>query len=454
MDIQSAITKERLFFAEHKTQTYDFRIAALKKLATTIRLYEPQITQALWNDLRKAEAESYATEIGLVLKEIAGAVAKLRRWMRPKHYHTPLMLMGSKSKTIYQPYGVVLIIAPWNYPFQLLFSPLIGAIAAGNCAMVKPSPTAAHTSEVIKTIIQAAFDSVHVAMADISTEKMEELLAEKFDYIFYTGGASYGKHVMQCAAKNLTPITLELGGKSPCIVDSDANLEMAARRIVWGKFINAGQTCVAPDYLLVHEGIKKELLRLLAKEINRQWGAEPKLSSDYPRIISRTHCQRLAKLLSNGNIAIGGQVDLEQNYIAPTVLTEVDMKSELMEQEIFGPIMPIVEFSEIDSAIDFINERPHPLAIYCFTKNRATSGLVVANTRSGGVCINDVVVQVANTNLPFGGVGDSGIGNYHGLNSFLTFSHQRAVVRTTTLFNLGVKFAPYKSKINILKKFM
>lgn len=452
MEIRETITKQRVFFASGITKSYDFRIRSLNALADAIKEHQAQITEALYKDLHKSEFESYATEIALVLGEIKDAVSNLRRWMRPQRSRTPLLLLGSRSRVISEPYGVVLIMAPWNYPFQLLFAPLVGAIAAGNCAILKPSPQAAVVCQVIDIIVRAAFDPAHITMAHTANNEMAALLAERFDYIFYTGGAEYGRQVMLSAAQHLTPITLELGGKSPCVVADDANLAVAARRIVWGKFLNAGQTCVAPDYILVQNSVKTQFIELLCHEIRRQFGTEPRKSPDFARIISTAHCRRLAQLMECGQRVIGGEYDIEQRYIAPTILTEIREDSELMKSEIFGPLLPVIGVDDIEHAICWINSRDKPLALYCFTESRNISRRVVGQTSSGGVCINDVVVQVANTYLPFGGVGLSGIGSYHSVYSFRTFSHQRAIVRSTTLFNIGFKFAPYGSKVKQLKK--
>lgn len=452
MDLEMLVAEQRMFFKEHQTKSYSFRIEALRKLYASIVIHQQQISDALWEDLHKSEFESYATEIGFVLGEIKDAIRNLKSWMKPESKNTPMVLFGSKSKVISEPYGVTLILAPWNYPFQLQISPLVGAIAAGNCAILKPSPQTPHVTAVLKRIIEYAFPSKYIVLADIENEQMESLLLQRFDYIFYTGGVGYGKHIMHAAAENLTPVTLELGGKSPCIVDKDTNLKIAARRIVWGKFINAGQTCVAPDYLLVHKDIKDEFINCLIKEIETQYGPDPKVSPDYVRIISHTHCRRLENLMKHGVIVAGGVVDRTEKYIAPTLLVDVDLTSELMTEEIFGPLLPVLQFTNITEVVSFINAREKPLALYYFGQSTAQARRIINETTSGGTCINDVVVQVANTYLPFGGVGNSGMGNYHGIYGFRTFSHQRAIVCTTTWFNLGVKFAPYKSKIKLLKK--
>lgn len=451
-NLKKIVAEQRIFFNEHQTKSYTFRIEALRKLYASIIMYQQQIADALWKDLHKSEFESYATEIGFVLGEINDAIKNLKRWMKPQSKKTPLVLFGSKSKVLSEPYGVTLILAPWNYPFQLQISPLVGAIAAGNCAVLKPSLQSKTVTAVLKRIIEETFQPNYIALIDIENDQMDCLLAQRFDYIFYTGGVGYGKHIMRVAAESLTPVTLELGGKSPCIVNKDANLKIAARRIVWGKFINSGQTCVAPDYLLVHEEIKDKFINYLIEEIETQYGSNPKVSPDYVRIITKAHCQRLENMMKHGIIVAGGEVDRKEKYIAPTILVDVDINSELMTEEIFGPLLPVLPFTDITKAISFINTKEKPLALYYFGQNSTQTSRVINETTSGGACINDVVVQVANTFLPFGGVGNSGMGNYHGIYGFRTFSHQRAIVCTTTWFNLGIKFAPYKSKIKLLKK--
>lgn len=454
MNIQYLIEQQRLFFKDQNTIPYAFRIEALRKLASVITASEKEISDALWKDLHKGEFESYVTEIGFVLGEIQVAIKHLKQWMKSKRKKTPLLLFGSKSKLVFEPYGLTLIMAPWNYPFHLQISPLIAAIAAGNCAILKPSTQAANVSKVLHKIINQTFDSRHIVLlADITHTQMDALLNEKFDFIFYTGGVNYGRRIMEAAAKHLTPIALELGGKNPCIVDSDANLKIAARRIVWGKFINAGQTCVAPDYVLVNKKIKDEFIEYLKSEILRQYGSDPKINDDYCRIINIAQTERLVGLLKDGKIIFGGQSDIEQKYISPTLLQEVNMSSELMKEEIFGPILPIFEFESLEEVLSLVNEREKSLALYYFTENASKAARMIRSTTSGGACINDVVVQIANPNLPFGGVGNSGMGNYHGIYGFLTFSHQRSLVYSSTKFNIGLKYAPYGKKLGLLRKF-
>lgn len=452
--IQDLIQSQRLFFTEHITREIPFRLCALDRLQEGIRKYEPELTEALRNDLGKSAFESYASEIGLILREIKSAKKHLAGWSKEKKCPTPLFMAGSKSFVHPEPYGVVLIIAPWNYPVQLTLSPLIGAIAAGNCAIVKPSPDAPCTSDVLTRLIDECFESEYIAVTATDAHTTEMLLQERFDYIFYTGGVRFGQSVMEAAARHLTPVTLELGGKSPCIVDDDADLPVAARRIVWGKLLNCGQTCVAPDYLMVHSTIKDRLIDAIRQEIARQYGEDPRLSPDYPRIVNRRHIDRLLPLLKDGDIVCGGTADPDERYIAPTLIENVRPGSPLLTDEIFGPILPVIPFDDIDDCVEYINTHEKPLALYYFTRSKKRARYMIQHTSSGGVCINDTISHVVNSDLPFGGIGNSGIGQYHGRYSFETFSHPKSVVKTTTAFNIGLKFAPYAQKLRTLKKWL
>ncbi len=449
------IESQRAFFVEHITREIPFRLCVLDRLAEGIKNREEQISQALHADLGKSVFESYATEIGFVLHEISVAKRNLQSWSRDRRRFTPLFLFGAKSRIHYEPYGCVLIIAPWNYPFQLALSPLVGAIAAGNCAIIKPSGEAPHTAEVLKELIDECFESEYIAVTAPNRETTEELLKERFDYIFYTGGVEYGRHVMEMAAHHLTPVTLELGGKSPCIVDDDADLKVAAQRIVWGKLLNCGQTCVAPDYVLVHRSVQQRFIELVKAEITRQYGENPQQSPDYPRIINERHFDRLTSLLDNATILHGGTHDRADRYIAPTLIaSDMADKSPLLTQEIFGPILPILPFDDIDDCVEYINLREKPLALYYFTRSRKRANYMIQHTSSGGACINDTITQTANGNLPFGGIGESGMGAYHGRTSFDTFSHCRGVVRSSLRFYPRIKFPPYGDKLKQVKKLM
>lgn len=445
------VSNQRLFFNKHQTKKLSFRIEQLKLLQQAILDNEAAITKALNADLNKPELESYVTEIGSCLEEIKYALKHIRSWVKPKKVRTPLPYLPASSKVYSEPLGVVLIIGAWNYPLQLIISPLIGAIAAGNCAIIKPSEIAVNTSTLLAEIIPKYFDSSFISVVEGGKEVTQQLLEEKFDHIFFTGSPQVGKIIMSAAAKQLTPVTLELGGKSPCIVDADTHLEYTARRIVWGKFLNAGQTCVAPDYLLVDRKIKKDLLEHLKQIIQEFYGATPETSPDYARIINQHHFQRLCELLKTGEIVVGGDTNPSDYYIAPTVIDGVSPEEGVMQEEIFGPILPVIEYTNLSEAIAFVNAKPKPLALYFFSNNKQHQNQVLQETASGGACINDTIVQIAFPGLPFGGVGDSGIGRYHGKTSFETFSHQRSVLHKSFWVDLKLRYAPYKGKLKFLK---
>jgi len=414
----------------------------------------PAIENALKNDLGKSPEESYLTEIQILLDEIHYQVSHLKRWSKPKLVKSGLALFPSKSQIVLEPYGLVLIIAPWNYPFQLLLNPLIGAIAAGNCAVVKPSNQALHTAVVSEKIIQSVFDRDYVRVVRGDRAELDWLLDYQFDYLFFTGSPATGRHIMQKAARNLCPVTLELGGKSPCIVSSSANIELAAKRIAFGKFINAGQTCVAPDYILVQKECKQALIDGLKQAINSFFGTNCQSSPHYGRILSDRFFNRLISLMntSGGTIVAGGETDRSQRYIAPTLIEQPSLDSMLMQEEIFGPLLPILEYTTLDEAIAFVNAHNKPLALYYFG-DKKEGDYVLSHTSSGGSCINDTILHVANKYLPFGGVGESGMGKYHGKCSFDLFSHHRAVVSSSGWFDLAAKYPPYKH-IGVLKKIL
>ena len=445
------VSNQRLFFNKHQTKKLSFRIEQLKLLQQAILDNEAAITKALNADLNKPELESYVTEIGSCLEEIKYALKHIRSWVKPKKVRTPLPYLPASSKVYSEPLGVVLIIGAWNYPLQLVISPLIGAIAAGNCAIIKPSEIAVNTSTLLAEIIPKYFDSSFISVVEGGKEVTQQLLEEKFDHIFFTGNTQVGKIIMSAAAKQLTPVTLELGGKSPCIVDGNTHLEYTARRIVWGKFLNAGQTCVAPDYLLVDRKIKKDLLEHLKQIIQEFYGTTPETSPDYARIINQHHFQRLCELLKTGEIVVGGDTNPSDYYIAPTVIDGVSPEEGVMQEEIFGPILPVIEYTNLSEAIAFVNAKPKPLALYFFSNNKQHQNQVLQETASGGACINDTIVQIAFPGLPFGGVGDSGIGRYHGKTSFETFSHQRSVLHKSFWVDLKLRYAPYKGKLKFLK---
>ena len=446
------IAAHKTFFSTHKTKDIGFRLTQLKTLKKAILQYQQKIEAALWQDLHKSPEEAYLTEISLVIGEIDNHVKHLKKWAAPKRVASPLHLKPASSKIMYEPLGTALIVAPWNYPFQLLINTLVGAISAGCCSVLKPSPDTPTVAKVMDDMIAENFDSNYISVVHGGRETNTLLFAQRFDIIFFTGSPKVGKVVMKAAAENLTPVVLELGGKSPCIVDADANIDIAAKRIIWGKLINAGQTCIAPDYLFAHESIKDELLNKIAKNIKLMYGDDIKQSRFYPRIVNQSAVERLSGLLDQGTIHTGGEIDMKEKFIAPTIIDNVQPDFKIMQAEIFGPILPVMSFSHINETIDYINKNEKPLAFYYFGKNKNAKD-ILAKTSSGGACINDTLMHVSNHNLPFGGVGNSGLGNYHGQNSFFAFSHKRAVVTNPTWIDLPLKYIPFKY-FNIIKKLL
>lgn len=443
--IMDILDSQRTFFTSGSTRTRDFRRTALQQLKNSVQTHLPALYEALWKDLHKSEAEAYLTEVGITLREIDDQLRHLRGRMREQGVGTPLFLRPSRSRIVYEPFGNVLIMAPWNYPFQLSFAPLAGAIAAGNCAVLKPSPYTPNVSAVIRQIVESAFPSHYIAVIEGHREVNEALLAERWDYIFFTGSPELGRTVMRAAAEHLTPVTLELGGKSPCIVDNSANVEVAARRITWGKFLNAGQTCIAPDYLLVHQNVKAPLLERIEYWIGKFYGPEPATSPNYGRLVNDRAFGRVASYLDNGTIITGGETDPAQRYIAPTLL-DLGAPTDsvpVMQAEIFGPVLPVMEFVHLDEAVEFVNRHEKPLALYYFGSPK-TARDVLRRTSSGGACINDTVLHIANDRLPFGGVGNSGMGKYHGKASFLTFSNRKSVLVSPKNIDIPLKYPPYR----------
>jgi aldehyde dehydrogenase (NAD+) len=441
--IQTILQQQRAFFATGQTQSIEFRTQQLQRLKQAVIDRQDEILAAVKADLGRPEFEGYF-ELASVT-EINTALKNLKTWMKPQPVKTSVDVFPAKAWIQPDPLGVVLILGPWNYPFSLVFSPLVGAIAAGNCAIVKPSEYAAETSRVVADLVRSMFESDYVAVVEGDAEVGQALLKERFDHIFYTGGSAVGKIVMTAAAQHLTPVTLELGGKSPCIVDATANLEVAAKRIVWGKFINAGQTCIAPDYLLVDRQIKATFLPLLKQAVENFYGENPINSPDYGRMINARQFDRLVRFLGDGQAIVGGKFDPDQRYISPTILDQVSADAPVMQEEIFGPILPILEYDSLNQAIEFINQRPKPLALYLFSNNAQIQQQVLNSTSSGGVSINDTVMQVGINGLPFGGVGASGMGSYHGKYSFDTFSHYKAVLKRDTWLDLAWRYAPYNA---------
>ncbi|MGI6421644.1 MAG: aldehyde dehydrogenase [Syntrophomonadaceae bacterium] len=448
------VEKQRSFFGSGKTRDLHFRHETLKRLEAKILEMEEEMLAALSQDLGKSPFEGYSTEIAPIMGDIKYMRKNLKRLARPRRVPTPLGLAGGYSSITPQALGLVLIIAPWNYPLHLLFRPLIGALAAGNCVLLKPSEHAPASAALARRIIQDTFLDGHVALIEGGIEVGQALLEQKFDHIFFTGGSHIGRIVMEKAARHLTPVTLELGGKSPCLVEPDLNPRLSARRIVWGKFLNAGQTCVAPDYLLVNHLVKDKLIEEMQRAITSFYGPDPQNSPDYPRIINQSHFRRLTGLMKGGRIICGGQTEEESRYIAPTLIEEVSWEDPVMGEEIFGPLLPIMEYQELDEALEMINKQPKPLALYLFSKDKRVQSRVLNETSSGGVCINDTISQLLPHQLPFGGVGDSGMGSYHGDESFFCFSHRRSVFRNTTLLDLKAKYPPYRLSLKHLKQLM
>ena len=443
-EIISIVEAQKAYFRSGETLSLKHRQKALCTLSKALKQWESRIAEALWKDLHKSYEEAYMTELSIVLGEIDNHLRHLKRWMLPKPVGTPIKMMPSRSKVIAEPLGCSLIMAPWNYPVQLLLNPLVGAISSGCTAILKPSPYVPHVSKVLEQMIKESFRPEYIAIVQGNREVNTALLEQRFDIIFFTGSPDLGRKVMRAASEHLTPVVLELGGKSPCIVDKDANIAMAARRIAWGKSLNAGQTCIAPDYLLVHADVKEQLVSALKKEFTRLHGANPKEAKHFVRIVNERAFDRLVGYIQGADVVMGGEYDREERYIAPTLIDHVDVNSPIMQEEIFGPIFPIVTFSTTEEAIRFVTDREKPLALYYFGESKKNIRNVLKHTSSGGACINDTIMHIANENLPFGGVGQSGMSAYHGKESFKVFSHHRAVVTTTTRLDLPFRYMPYK----------
>ena len=451
MSFSNILHRQREFFNSGNTLKYKYRIFQLKKLKKLIIDYEKQILDAVKEDLSKPDFENYFSEIQISLMELDFAIKNLKRWMKAEFVKTPFMHQPGYSFTKAEPLGVVLIIAPWNYPFQLIISPLIANIAAGNCAILKPSEISENSSNIIAKLINENFDANYIKVIEGDAAVSESLLKLKFDNIFYTGSSAVGKIVMRAAAEHLTPVTLELGGKSPCIVDKNIALKTTARRIVWGKFFNAGQTCIAPDYVLVHKEQKENLIKDLKKAIEEFYGQNAEISKDYARIINEKHFNRLKNYLLEGEIVYGGKTNAEAKYIEPTILTNIKADAKVMIDEIFGPILPIIEYTDTEDVIEYINSRPKPLALYIFSKSSDFTKTILSRTSSGGVCINDTLSHITTTSLPFGGVGNSGMGKYHGKAGFDTLSHRKSVMKKSFLIDYSLRYPPY-GKLNRLLK--
>lgn len=452
----SRLDAMRRYFSNGTTLTYDFRIEQLKKLKAAIIEHEQELFEALHTDLKKSSEESWVTEVGMVLAELNVKLRNLKKWMRPERVRTNLLNMPSTSYVYKDPWGVVLIIGPWNYPFQLLINPLLGAIAAGNCVVLKPSEFAPATSAVMKKIIEKTFPPDYILYAEGDGAKVIPELMQlfHFDHVFYTGSTEVGRLIYKMAAEKLVAVTLELGGKSPCIVEDDANIKVAAKRIAVTKFSNAGQMCVAPDYLLVHESRKEEMINELRFAVKKFYGDKPEESYNYGKVINQKQFSRLVNYLNYGNIAFGGNHDDENLYIEPTVLTDITPDSPVMEDEIFGPILPVLTFKTADEAKKIIALNPNPLALYIFTSSKKKENDWLHSVSFGGGCVNNASWHLTNHNLPFGGRGFSGIGQYHGQHSFETFSHKKSVMKTPTWFDPAIKYPPFKGKLKLFKRFI
>lgn len=440
------VTRLRSHFETGATRSLTWRRHQLERMIAMLEDNEADVLAALAHDLGKPRAEGFITDIAFVTSEIKLMLKNLKKWNTAERVPTPLVTMPAKSKLIPEPLGVVLVIAPWNYPVQLLLVPAAGAIAAGNAVVMKPSEVSSATSALLARLVPHYLDTDAVAIVEGGVPETTALLEQRFDHIFYTGNGTVGRIVMAAAAKHLTPVTLELGGKSPVIVDKSANVEVTARRIAWGKWLNAGQTCVAPDYVLVHRSKREALIDALGKAIRDFYGDVPQVSDSYGRIVSTRHFDRLKAMLGSGTIAIGGESDATQRYIAPTVLTDVSLESPLMTEEIFGPILPILEIDDSDEAVRFINSRPHPLALYVFAENNAVVDKVLSSTTSGGVTVNGTLLHLTSPHLPFGGIGESGMGGYHGKAGVRLFQHMKPVLLRGTKIDPSLAYPPYSEK--------
>ncbi|MFN8242012.1 MAG: aldehyde dehydrogenase [Bacteroidales bacterium] len=452
-EIEQLREKQLAFFNTGITREVAFRKDALKKLRAAIIANEPDIKTALKKDLNKSSFEVYATEIGIVLAEISTQIRHLAKWAKPKRVKTPLFAFPSASYIYPEPYGRVLVISPWNYPFQLPMVPLVGAIAAGNVAVIRQSRNSPATNEVIKRILSSSLAEEHAAVIECDIQTAEEALRHRWDLIFFTGSTQVGRKIYSDAARHLTPVVLELGGKSPVIVDSDANIPIAARRIVWGKNINAGQTCISPDYVLVHEDVKQALVDAVISEIRSMYGDDPVKNPDYPRVINEKAFDRLCCFIRENKVLAGGNSDRQTLVIEPTVIEPVEGSS-VMTEEIFGPVLPVRTFRSLDEAISNVRAGEKPLAIYYFSENRLNQKRLMKETSSGAFLVNDLILHIANKNLPFGGVGESGLGRYHGKESFRSFSNLKAVMKTSTIIDIPIKYPPFGKKERLIKWFL
>lgn len=451
--IPGLVAGVRHTYGTRLTRPLSWRRKQLRAMIAMLEENEAEFSAALRTDLGKPDLEGFVTDIAFVIGEVKLMLKNLRRWNRPQRVRTPLVAMPASSKRIPEPLGVVLVIAPWNYPIQLLLVPAAGAIAAGNAVVMKPSEVSSATSAALARLVPEYLDTSAIALVEGGVPETTALLAERFDHIFYTGNGTVGRVVMRAAAEHLTPVTLELGGKSPTIVHSSADLDVAARRIAWGKWLNAGQTCVAPDYVLVERSIETDFVEKLRDAITDFYGSEPRTSGSYGRIVSERHFDRLRGLMAGGRVIVGGDVDRDDRYIAPTVIADVDLSSNLMNEEIFGPLLPIVPVSSVREAISFVNGRPHPLALYVFAEKKSVIDEVLEHTTAGGVTVNGTLMHLTSPNLPFGGIGESGMGAYHGEAGVRVFQHLKPVLARSTKVDPSLAYPPYtERKAKIFRK--
>lgn len=450
--MHTLVQAQKSWFQEGHTRSYTFRREQLQKMKQMLTTFEKPILNALKFDLNKSEYEAYASEIAFLKSEIDHHLKQLKNWMQPTKVKAPLTHTGSKNYIKKEPFGTVLVIAPWNYPIQLALAPVIGAVAAGNTVILKPSELTPTVSWVLKKMVEQYFPSSYIAVVEGDKDVTQELLDQPLDYIFFTGSVPVGKIIMEKASQRLIPVTLELGGKSPTIVHKDASVDLAAKRIVWGKFTNAGQTCIAPDYLYVHHEVKADLIRSMKKYIQEFYGEHPLKNPDYTKIVNASHFERLSNYLTSGTTVVGGAVDERQEKIAPTILDQVTWADPVMQDEIFGPILPVLTYDELDEVVEQINERPKPLALYYFGENEIEQQQVLNRISFGGGCINDTLYHIINPHLPFGGVGESGMGHYHGQASFDTFTHQKSITKQTTKFDQSFRYPGSSLGLAIMKR--
>lgn len=455
MQIEELVQRQRAFYSTGKTLPVEFRMEALRKLKAEIRAMEPEIDRALEQDLGKSGMESYMCEVGMTLSELSYLLARTPGYFRPHRAATPLAQFHAASFTLAEPYGVVLVMSPWNYPFMLTLEPLLGAIACGNCCVVKPSAYAPNTFAVIKKLIERCFPPEYVAVVEGGRQENQALLNQRFDYIFFTGGQRVGTEVLRHAAEYLTPVTLELGGKSPCVVDHTAKLDLAAKRIAFGKLLNCGQTCVAPDYFLVERSIEAEFIEKLKTALEQMVGKEPLKNKDYVHMVSRKHYDRVMGLIDREKVVYGGRADPESLRIEPTILRNVTQENPVMQEEIFGPLLPILPVADVEEAMEIIKSREKPLACYLFSEDRRVQDRFLRQVPFGSGCINDTVIHLATSHMGFGGVGASGMGSYHGKKSLETFSHSKSIVKKSTWMDLPIRYAPYtRAKEALLRLFL